>query len=201
MVRQRRWIVYSLKLILMLGVLPILWPLGQKTECCKACSMEHNHLKYIPNIQLLATVGSNPAFWRQNMVLSRAGKLSKRAGWKLLLKIQHTEAHISAQIATLADQDQIHSAISVPNSLNPADEAMEDQDTWRTKIQKYLIRWWRRVQKETGQERLTRIPWRLPQLDNRRQWPQYSLLQRYEQQQDDGDNAVLSQLVQLEISM
>jgi hypothetical protein len=110
-------------------------------------------------------------------------------------QINEVESQLRSSIATLVDQDRIQSAMSISAFLDPIDEAVDDDDE---EILEAVIEAYSEGDRaqETDEEPTEVIPVRQQEAMDSIQ-----LLQRYEEQQEDGDSDILRQLAQLEISI
>jgi hypothetical protein len=110
-------------------------------------------------------------------------------------QINEVESQLRSSIATLVDQDRIQSAMSISAFLDPIDEAVDDDDEEFLEAVIEAYSEGDRAQ-ETDEEPTEVIPVRQQEAMDSIQ-----LLQRYEEQQEDGDSDILRQLAQLEISI
>lgn len=144
--------------------------------------------------------------WLKSQVLGpKYGPITRhmavKSGWEEAvaqdsLQITQIDSQLQSSITTLVDQDRIHSAMSITAFLNPSDEAVDDheEEILETVIEAYSEG--DRAQETDEEEPVEVIP-----VKQQEAMDAILLLQRYEEQQDDGNSDILRQLGQLEISV
>ena len=144
--------------------------------------------------------------WVQSRVLGpKYGPINRftatESGWQEAIdqdnaQIQETEAQIGASIQKLADQERIHSKMNISAFLNPVNELVDDEDE---EILQDVVDSYTEGDRmyETDEEE----PPEVPRVHQQEAIDALQLLQRYEEQQEDGDSEVLRRLAQLEITV
>jgi hypothetical protein len=141
--------------------------------------------------------------WVKSRVLGpKYGPLMKSAaienGWEEAVaqdtaRIDETERQLGSSIKVLVEQERIQSAMSISVFLNPADEAVDDDDE---EILDSVVEAYSEGDRaqETDEEPVEVIPVR-----SQEALQAVRLLQSYEEQQDDGESDVIRRLAQLEV--
>jgi hypothetical protein len=120
--------------------------------------------------------------------------MATQFGWNEAVA-QELEAQLSATIQRLADSKCIHNVMDISTFLNPVDEIVDDPDgvILDSIVDAYV---------EADRDRETDEETQPMSIIKQQEAMQaVQLLQRYEEQQEDGDNEILSRLGQLELTV
>ena len=125
---------------------------------------------------------------------------AEKSGWTEAIaqdtaRIEENERQLGSSIAELVDKDRIQSAMSISTFLNPLDEQIEDNDEeiLSSTIEAYAEG--DRLQ-ENDEE-----PVEFEPIQHQEAMQAVQLLQRYEEQQEDGSRALSGQLASMESSI